>query len=114
MAKKHGYNVLVSQSDDLLKDEIIACRTLLGSSLDGLLISISNETVEGDHIQEFLDEGKPVIQFDKITDLLDTPKVIVDDFDGAYLAVKHFDRSGIQENSAHRRKERCEKFCRPT
>lgn len=97
MAKKHGYNVLVSQSDDLLKDEIIACRTLLGSSVDGLLISISNETVEGDHIQEFLDEGKPVIQFDKITDLLDTPKVIVDDFDGAYLAVKHLIGQGYKK-----------------
>jgi LacI family transcriptional regulator len=97
MAKKHGYNVLVSQSDDLLKDEIIACRTLLGSSVDGLLISISNETVEGDHIQEFLDEGKPVIQFDKITDLLDTPKVIVDDFDGAYLAVKHLIDQGYKK-----------------
>jgi LacI family transcriptional regulator len=95
-AKKHGYNVLVSQSNDFLKDEKIACQTMLASSVDGLLISISNETLEGDHILEFLTEGKPVVQFDKITDLLDTPKVIVDDFEGAYQAVSHMINQGYQ------------------
>jgi len=88
-ANRQGYNILISQSNDLLKDEILASRAMLNSSVDGLLISISNETVEGDHLREFLNEGKPVVQFDKITDYLPTPKVIVDDFDGAYSAVKH-------------------------
>ncbi len=96
-AKKHGYNILVSQSDDLLKDEIIACRTMIGSSVDGLLISISNETIEGEHIREFLDEGKPVVQFDKITDYLETPKVIADDFQGAFSAVKHLIDQGYKK-----------------
>lgn len=96
-AKKHGYNILVSQSGDLLKDEIIACRTMIGSSVDGLLISISNETIEGEHIREFLDEGKPVVQFDKITDRLETPKVIVDDFQGAYAAVTHLIDQGYKK-----------------
>ena len=93
-AKRNGYNVLVSQSNDILDDEISACRRMLASSVDGLLISISNETVEGTHIKEFLDEGKPVVQFDKVTDCLDTPKVIVDDFEGAYKAVTHLIEQG--------------------
>lgn len=96
-AKKHGYNILISQSDDLLKDEIIACRIMTGSSVDGLLISVSNETIEGEHIREFLDEGKPVVQFDKITDHLETPKVIVDDFQGAYSAVSHLIDQGYKK-----------------
>lgn len=96
-AKKHGYNVLVSQSNDLLKDEKVACRTMLASSVDGLLISISNETEEGDHLLEFISEGKPVVQFDKITDQLNTPKVTVDDFDGAYHAVDHLIHQGYRK-----------------
>lgn len=96
-AKKNGYNVLVSQSNDILEDEITACRTMLASSVDGLLISISNETFEGEHIKEFLAEGKPVIQFDKITDELETPKVTVDDFEGAYQAVKHLIGQGYSK-----------------
>jgi LacI family transcriptional regulator len=96
-AKKYGYNVLVSQSNDLLKDEKVACRTMLASSVDGLLISISNETLEGEHLQDFLSEGKPVVQFDKITDQLNTPKVTVDDFEGAYNAVNHLIKQGYRK-----------------
>lgn len=96
-AKKYGYNVLVSQSNDLVKDEKVACRTMLSSSVDGLLISISNETLEGEHLQDFLSEGKPVVQFDKITDQLNTPKVIVDDFEGAYNAVHHLIKQGYNK-----------------
>jgi LacI family transcriptional regulator len=96
-AKKYGYNVLVSQSNDLLKDEKVACRTMLASSVDGLLISISNETLEGEHLQDFLSEGKPLVQFDKITDHLNTPKVTVDDFEGAYNAVNHLIKQGYKK-----------------
>ena len=95
-AKKTGYNVLVSQSNDILVDEISACKTMMGSSVDGLLISVSNETVEGEHLKEFLIEGKPVVQFDKITDRVECPKVIVDDRDGAYHAVNHLIEMGYK------------------
>jgi len=45
-AKKHHYSILVSQTDELVKNEIMACRTMLSSSVDGLLISISNECLD--------------------------------------------------------------------
>jgi LacI family transcriptional regulator len=96
-ANANGYNVMVAQSGDLLQGEIQACQTMLGLGVDGLLISVSNETVEGDHIQKFLEEGKPVVQFDKITDHLLTPKVVVDDFNGAYKAVSHLIEQGYRK-----------------
>ncbi|MCH7413852.1 LacI family transcriptional regulator [Belliella sp. R4-6] len=116
-ANKQGYNLMVSQSNDILKDEVLASRAMLNSSVDGLLISISNETHEGKHIMEFLEEGKPVVQFDKITDELPTPKVIVDDFNGAYGAVNHLITEGFTK-IAHIRgrrdvknaSERCEGY----
>ncbi|SMD45183.1 transcriptional regulator, LacI family [Aquiflexum balticum DSM 16537] len=96
-AKKQGYNILVSQSNDILADELTACQTMLGSSVDGLLISISNETMEGEHLNEFINEGRPIVQFDKITDQVKSPKVIVDDFEGAYQAVKHLIEMGYKK-----------------
>ncbi len=96
-AKKHHYSILVSQTDELVKNEIMACRTMLSSSVDGLLISISNETGDTDHLQEFLDEGRPVVQFDKVSDQLSSPKVIVDDFQGAYSAVQHLIEQGYRK-----------------
>lgn len=96
-AKKHGYSILLAQSYDLLKDEILASQYLLGMGVDGLLISVSNETKEADHLQAFVDEGKPVVQFDKVTDLLPGPKIEVDDFQGAYQAVTHLIRQGYRK-----------------
>ncbi|MCH7410885.1 LacI family transcriptional regulator [Belliella sp. DSM 111904] len=88
-ANGQGYNILVTQSNDILNVEEKASQIMLNGSVDGLLISISNETTTGEHLQAFLDEGKPVVQFDKITDYISCPKVIVDDFEGAYQATKH-------------------------
>ncbi len=89
IAKKHGYSVLVSQTDESQNNEIQACRTMLASGVDGLLISISNETLEGEHLRQFHQESKPVVQFDKVTEFFETPKVIVDDLWGAFNAVQH-------------------------
>lgn len=96
-AKKHGFSILLAQSYDHLKDEILASQYLLGMGVDGLLISVSNETQEADHLQAFLEEGKPVVQFDKITDFLVGPKLVVDDFEGAYQAVTHLIKQGYRK-----------------
>ena len=96
-AKKYGYHVLVSQSGDLKQGEVFACRTLLGIGVDGLVISVSNETFEAEHLQDYLDEGKPIVQFDKITDHIASPKVVVDDFNGAYQAVKNLIDNGYRK-----------------
>lgn len=96
-AKKHGYSIILAQSQDLLKDEIRASQHLLGMGVDGLLISVSNETKEAEHLQAFLDEGKPVVQFDKITDYLVSPKLVVDDFQSANDAVTHLIKQGYRK-----------------
>ena len=95
--KKHGYSIILAQSFDHLKDEIQASQYLLGMGVDGLLISVSNETKETDHLQAFLEEGKPVVQFDKVTDKLYGPKIEVDDFQGAYQAVTHLIGQGYRK-----------------
>ncbi|WP_297337659.1 LacI family DNA-binding transcriptional regulator [Algoriphagus sp.] len=96
-ANKAGYRVLISQTDEKQENEILACNSMIGGNVDGLLISIANETVDLNHIQEFINEGKPVIQFDKFSEKLHTPKVITDDFESAYKAVKHLIDQGYRK-----------------
>jgi LacI family transcriptional regulator len=96
-AKKRGYSVLLAQSYDHLKEEVLASQYLLGMGVDGLIISVSNETKEAEHLQAFLDEGKAVVQFDKITESLPSPKLVVDDFEGAYQATAHLIREGYRK-----------------
>lgn len=93
-AKKRGYTVLVSQTSESLQNEIYAIRTMIGSSVDGVMISLSNETTTVGYLEELIEEGRPIVQFDKVLYELKTPKVIVDDFDGAYAAVEHLIQQG--------------------
>ncbi|MCH7400382.1 LacI family transcriptional regulator [Belliella kenyensis] len=95
-ANSQGYNILVTQSNDLLEVETKASQIMLNGSVDGLLISISNETTTAEHLNAYLSEGKPIVQFDKITDHLSCPKVIVDDFEGAYQATTHLISQGYK------------------
>jgi LacI family transcriptional regulator len=96
-AKKQGYRVLISQTDEKLENEIHACHNMLAGNVDGILISLSNETAEVDHIQDFLDEGKAVVQFDKYSEKLKSPIVTSDDLESAYRAVTHLIEKGYQK-----------------
>ncbi|NVJ85287.1 MAG: LacI family DNA-binding transcriptional regulator [Algoriphagus sp.] len=96
-ANLKGYRLLISQTQEKAEQELHACHGMLAGNVDGLLISISNETSDVSHLQEFLDEGKPVVQFDKYSDQLTTPKVITDDFQSAYRAVKHLIDQGCKK-----------------
>jgi LacI family transcriptional regulator len=96
-AKKQGYRVLISQTDEKLENEIHACHNMLAGNVDGILISLSNETEEVDHIQDFLDEGKAVVQFDKYSEKLKSPIVTSDDLESAYRAVTHLIEKGYRK-----------------
>ncbi|WP_194775778.1 LacI family DNA-binding transcriptional regulator [Pararhodonellum marinum] len=93
-ANQHGYNLMICQSNEKLEDEIKVANALFTSRVDGLLISLSNETDRFEHLFQFLEDDIPVVQFDKISDKLAVPSVTVDDFHGAYKAVSHMIQKG--------------------
>lgn len=95
-ADEAGYSVVLCQSNEQYHREVREAAALLSSRIDGLLISLSNETKEYAHIQEFLDYDVPVVLIDKVCDALDVSKVVVDDFEGAFKAVEHLIKQGCR------------------
>jgi len=89
VADQAGYSVMLCQTNESYQREVREAGTLLNSRVDGLLISLSNETEQYDHLQEFLDHGVPLVLFDKVCNELDVTKVIVDDYEGAFTIVEH-------------------------
>ena len=65
-------------------------------SIDGLLISLSTETKDVDHLLQLHKQGLPIVFFDRITNEIDTHKVIADNYNGAYNATKHLIDSGFK------------------
>lgn len=100
IAKKRGYNVILTQTNEKLDKEKSSIEAMLSNQIDGFLISYSKETTEFSHFENIIDQGYPIIFFDRIPDIPNSINVKVDDFEGAYNAVSHLISQGY-ENIAH-------------
>lgn len=89
VADKEGYHVIICQSNESYEREVRSTHALLSSRVDGFLVALSRETENYEHFEEIYDKGIPIVFFDRICEKLDTSRVIVDDFDGAFKAVEH-------------------------
>ena len=88
VAYARGYNVILCQSDENYEREVTDTRALWNSRVDGMLVSLSRQTIKFNHFQELLEEELPMVFFDRVTEELKTSQVIVDDYLGAYKAVE--------------------------
>ena len=89
VAYEAGYTIMVCQSNERLAREIINTHALVSNRVAGLLVAVSTETSTHEHLAGVLKQGIPLVQFDRVVEELTTSKVIVDDFQAAYGAVKH-------------------------
>jgi DNA-binding LacI/PurR family transcriptional regulator len=88
-AKEAGYNLIISQSDESYETEVSNAQVMLAHQVDGLLISITRETNNFEHLKLFQRKGIPIVFFNRVCDEMIVPKVIVEDHEGAFAAVEH-------------------------
>jgi LacI family transcriptional regulator len=88
-AEKFGYNVMLFQSNESFDSELKGVKTFQKSMIDGLIISLSDNTQEVEHLKYLQEHDVPVILIDRITNEIDAAKIICDDFKGAYNATEH-------------------------
>ncbi len=96
IAYNNGYNVIISQSRESADREMLNLQYLTSRSVDGLIISVSTETKDFSYLKELHDRGMPIVFFDRIVDEIETHKVIVDNYKGAYDATSHLIKSGYK------------------
>ncbi len=94
LAYEAGYTIMVCQSNDTYERETINTRALAANRVAGMLVSTSQETRRFDHLEQVLRQGVPIVLFDRVVEEIDAPKVVVDDFNGAYRAVTHLIETG--------------------
>ena len=91
IANENGYTVIVCLSNESFTKEVINMEMLANGSIDGFIISLSKENqFKGDfhHITEVMNQGMPVVMFDRITNEIYCDKVIIDDKHAAYDAMQ--------------------------
>ncbi|WP_276388605.1 LacI family DNA-binding transcriptional regulator [Eudoraea chungangensis] len=96
-ADTKGYNVIACVSDESFDKEVINMEMLANGSIDGFIMALSAETqLKNDyhHIKEVIDQGMPLVLFDRVTDDVICDKVVINDFEAAYMAVEKLIKDG--------------------
>ncbi|HEY5371228.1 MAG TPA: LacI family DNA-binding transcriptional regulator [Hanamia sp.] len=97
VAYAKNYNIILFLTNDSAERELAVIENLLIATLDGLLVSISSDSNSCEHFQQVINEGVPIVFFDRVPTHIKTSKVMQDDFNGAFEAVEHLIKNGYRK-----------------
>lgn len=97
IAYNRGYHVIITQAHESQEREMVNVQHLASRGVDGLLISVSSETVDLSHLKELHEKGLPIVFFDRISDEIETHKVVANNYLGAYHATEHLIFQGFKK-----------------
>lgn len=100
VADEKGYKVITCISNESLEKEINTLEMLSNGTIDGFILSVAEETQklkEFNHFNTIINEGTPIVMFDRISDNVNCDKVIVDDFESAVNATEHLIKTGCNK-----------------
>lgn len=99
IANDRGYKIISCISNESFKKEVETIEMLSNGSIDGFILSIAEETISKsnfNHFQEVIDNGTPIVMFDRVADNIKCDKVVTDNFDSARSTVAYLVKSGHQ------------------
>lgn len=100
VADEKGYKVITCISNESLEKEINALEMLSNGTIDGFILSIAEESQKlqkFSHFTSIINEGTPIVMFDRIADEVNCDKVIVDDLESAVNAMEHLIKTGCKK-----------------
>ncbi|GAB2949900.1 LacI family DNA-binding transcriptional regulator [Hymenobacter coalescens] len=98
-ASKQGYNVMICQSNEDVRQEKKNIELLLNAQVEGILVSLASTTQEFAHFDAVRRAEVPLVFFDRIVEDMAGPHtsaVVLDDHAGAYAAVAHLIQQGCR------------------
>ncbi len=91
-----GYNLTIIQTSEKYLNEVKAIDTLRKSRVAGIILSHSLETTDFEHLKQ-VSAQLPLVQFDRVEEALEGPKIINDNYNGAYLTTQRLIKSGYKK-----------------
>lgn len=96
MANNSGYNLIISQSLETEKKEIINAATMFNNRVDGLIVSLSYDTKGITHLEPFLEKNIPVLFFDRTFVHKKCSTITIDNHKAAYDITNHLISQGCK------------------
>lgn len=100
VADEKGYNVITCISNESLEKEVHTLDMLSNGTIDGFILSISEEAQKlqkYSHFDEIINDGTPIVMFDRVSDEIECDKVVVDDFDSSVDVTQHLINLGCKK-----------------
>jgi LacI family transcriptional regulator len=97
VAKDKGYHVLIYLTHESFVREQAILNEFKSGRVDGILMSVSGETSQSDHVNEVIAAGMPVVFFDRVCEDVETAKIVTDDFESSYNATCHLLKMGCKK-----------------
>lgn len=92
----NGYNIIMTQSNELYAKECQEIDTLLKIQVDGIIASMANETTNLEYYQKIKSKTELVL-FDRGEEELNVDYVGIDDYKSSHLVVDHL----VSQNCKH-------------
>jgi LacI family transcriptional regulator len=96
VAQTKGYHVLIFLTRDDYNKEVNFIRHIQSGRVDGVLISVSSESKDNEHLHELNRKSIPVVFFDRVFEDIPTAKITTDDYKASYKATKHLIEQGCK------------------
>ncbi len=84
-----NYEIILTVSQENAEREQRHLRSLLSMRVDGLIISVTQQTTDAAPFEEVRELGIPLTFIDRVLDIDGFTKVVVDDYGGAFTATEH-------------------------
>lgn len=97
IAYNKGYHVIIAQSHESQDREKVNVEHLAGRGVDGLLISLSSESMDTSYLKDLHEKGMPIVFFDRITNEIETHTVTANNYLGAFHATEHLIYEGFKK-----------------
>jgi DNA-binding LacI/PurR family transcriptional regulator len=96
VAYQAGYTIIVCQSNESYEREVVNTNALMHHRVAGVVVSISQNTKNGEHFQDLLKRRIPLVFFDRVCDDVIANKVVIDDYQSAFEAVTYLVEKGYK------------------
>ncbi len=95
-AKERGYRIMVAQSRESYEREVEICESFMKNKVCGIIVSQAKDTEHYEHFKKLVDNGIPLVFYDRICPALNASRVVVDDYQGTYKAVSYMIETGCK------------------
>ncbi len=93
---ERGYNIITCITNESFKKEVDTIEMLSNGTIDGFIACLSRETLKiknFDHFHSVLEDGTPIVLYDRVHKNINCDKVVTDNIKSAYKATRFLMRS---------------------